>query len=1510
MLLMAIGLLLAVASFAEADTEPCWGFDNYCGGTYFTEPEDRCYPTVTYLHATLIAKEPVASQYRCTFQISVSGEGFQVGYTKHFSTIVWERVDSYAPRNVGNCNTNDNPAWDVCVDCANSCFTVEIIASAGMQVKFWAQAVQWSGYYPGAECACESDTLRINVNDAVGTEATYFPPPTPRERGRIPCEARAGDPINITNGNVYLERADVATGSDLGIPLSFQRFYNSYGNDASSSLHTNWRHTYDYRLTLDTASGNLTLWEPDGRVLVLRRIDLATTSDTVTSYIFPYGVSYDLAIDTSGTVYTIQRDDDVFLVFDSLGPIDYMDDQNGNRLTMYYTGTSLDSVVDASGRSLIFGYSSGSLSQVCSSNADTLVNLEYYDSLNLLRRVRYADDSWEEYTYGDSSWNNRQIIEARNSDGVSHHYDYDTLSLAREYYLSAGFERVSLDYSREPSGGCPPDSVKTIVQQVDTSTFYATFAVGGEFRHIRSRIDPTCGGCPTEFEYNGGGLKSSVTYPNGTRNEFLYDSKGNTLLADYGANTSLAQTTTYEYLVGLHLPTREATVSVAKLSDSARTYYRYDSTGNLNRLIETGWIDSSASFADTTTFLYNSEGQLTRINGPRPGSGDTVKFAYYGNGDLRYEILPNGDTTEYGQRDELGRPTWSLSAGGDTTRSEYDDRGRLNRLTRLSGMQDSLVTSFAYSFSGNIREATRPNGNTLRVSYDSAGYIDTVFAHSGDYAVYNYDSLGNVVGQEIYTADSTLRWQESYRHLLNGYIETVFDAEGDSTVFSYDALGNIDTVIDPLGNFVMCRYDSLSRLVRVVLMDESDSITTSLSYNSNNNLIGVVDPNGYEYSFRFDDKGRKVFDSSGVTGATRFGYDPANNLTWIVNAASDSIAFTYDDMSRMTSVRYPDSQNVTYEYDGTEFSYGKGRLYMESTPACTTRYRYDSMGRLFQEILQFAADTSVYATQYEYDANSEMSTLTYPSGSAVTYVRDSSGRVTSVVLIHGEVTDTLFMSARYAPFGPLENWTLGNGIELTNSFDSSYQLSSFTTGDDSLFAYHNVYDALGNLIEIQDLLDSTYSQAFEYDPIGRLVEARCQHYPDTLVRFVYQNNSNRDTVVMADSETMVYSYSRNRLTQVTGNTTTSFAYDSLGNVVSVIAGTDTTLFTYNSAGRLVEIDSGLTATYAYDGSHRRVKKTLPTDTVKYVNASSGQVLSAFAGNGSWRFDLVYLDGVPIAKVINGESIEILYFITDHLGTPLALVDGNKTIRWRARWYPFGTIYDEQVNAENDVRFAGQWRDEESDLYYNWHRYYSHGLGRYLQADPIGLAGGGNLYVYATGDPIRGVDPFGLYSLWDLGGDVLEFAAGVGNAVSFGATTWIAAQMMNSADAAVLRRTKRCSSAFKAGEWASLLLGSGRVAYAATAKVASMRFAALGANMENAFAAWAFRNSLKRTFRLGLFRDFRMYTFEQMVYKYRTAEGVIAKAGRTNLGLNLVGVHMAAGGAATLLTTDDCECSKP
>jgi len=118
--------------------------------------------------------------------------------------------------------------------------------------------------------------------------------------------------------------------------------------------------------------------------------------------------------------------------------------------------------------------------------------------------------------------------------------------------------------------------------------------------------------------------------------------------------------------------------------------------------------------------------------------------------------------------------------------------------------------------------------------------------------------------------------------------------------------------------------------------------------------------------------------------------------------------------------------------------------------------------------------------------------------------------------------------------------------------------------------------------------------------------------------------------------------------------------------------------------------------------------------------------------------------------VNPSGEPLVYFIhSDHLNTPRVVVDRQNRVRWRWLAEPFGTSAPEtdpsglEVFTQN-LRFPGQYADQESELFYNYHRYYAADGGRYTQSDPIGLAGGSvSTYGYVGGSPIQYVDALGL-----------------------------------------------------------------------------------------------------------------------------------------------------------------------
>ncbi len=134
-----------------------------------------------------------------------------------------------------------------------------------------------------------------------------------------------------------------------------------------------------------------------------------------------------------------------------------------------------------------------------------------------------------------------------------------------------------------------------------------------------------------------------------------------------------------------------------------------------------------------------------------------------------------------------------------------------------------------------------------------------------------------------------------------------------------------------------------------------------------------------------------------------------------------------------------------------------------------------------------------------------------------------------------------------------------------------------------------------------------------------------------------------------------------------------------------------------------------------------------------------------------------MNGQPLAKI---EGANTYYYHNDHLGTPQKMTDSTGAVVWNADYKPFGEATITVNTITNNLRFPGQYYDAETGLNYNYYRDYNPVIGRYIEADPIGLNGGLNLFSYVDQNPVNWTDQWGLLTAVEIAQRVFRETAGL------------------------------------------------------------------------------------------------------------------------------------------------------
>jgi RHS repeat-associated protein len=401
-------------------------------------------------------------------------------------------------------------------------------------------------------------------------------------------------------------------------------------------------------------------------------------------------------------------------------------------------------------------------------------------------------------------------------------------------------------------------------------------------------------------------------------------------------------------------------------------------------------------------------------------------------------------------------------------------------------------------------------------------------------------------------------------------------------------------------------------------------------------------------------------------------------------------------------------------YASVDSSYRLQRLSSDLLTVSEGSRTYDGLGRLKTVT---TADSDLI--QFLYDANNNLTRLTYPDGKQVNYTHNSRNLLATITDWSNRVT-----SYSYDRLGRLTGTTRPNGTSNQIAHDAASQLTSIKESSGTkLISY----------------------LAFKYDAAGQ-IQSR---FRAPLVNSGWQH------------PTLTATYDDdNRLLTANGQPVTHDADGNMTRSVGILPTSPNTAvdLTYNSRNQLTY---AARVTYTYDAEGRRRTLTDATGTTRDTIDPSGKLLVRTHPNNTKTY---YVYGLGLLYEASQANTTKTYHF-DQVGSTLARTDDSGKVIGQAEYSAYGLTFWKQGDMATPFLYNGQAgvQTDPNGLLNMRARYYSPYLMRFLNADPSGFSGGPNWFAYADGNPISKSDPFGLCA---------QGGGGIWNSIKNGAANFI------------------------------------------------------------------------------------------------------------------------------------------
>ncbi|MDA6071857.1 FG-GAP-like repeat-containing protein [Flavobacterium sp. AC] len=507
-------------------------------------------------------------------------------------------------------------------------------------------------------------------------------------------------------------------------------------------------------------------------------------------------------------------------------------------------------------------------------------------------------------------------------------------------------------------------------------------------------------------------------------------------------------------------------------------HFDYDSFGNITKRM----ISSALSGARSTWFEYDTSGRFMTKKTDNDALISTFEY-YLDSGLLKKETNPYAQSVSYTYDSWFKRLTATDDLLNKTVTTTYS-----KSYSAQNGSQTTIATTTDVLDGSSSEDIFDDLGRKIRVGTKD---INGTFS----YVSFVYDIYDrNYKISEPYFGASASQWNETKFDIYSRPIEnTLFN--GRTTTALYEGLAT--TITDGANSKKITK----NAIGNIISSYEPTGGTIAYSYFANGNLR-QTNYNGVNIVMEQDGWGRKTKLTDPSAGVFNYKYNDFNELTEEKSQNGNVITSIIRDTSgrplTKTIAGGGSSSETTYEYDGSKLpvtiTYEDKNEPAGSNKIVTTII-YDNATKRATSITEEKAGISKFTRSFEYDALGRISIETKTAqvgGKTSAIVTKNEYKNGELYKILDANNNVLWQVNTFTAKGQIKESVLGNGIKVTNNYDSNGYLSSIqhdktTTPTGNILTLTTLFDKnTDNLDNRVNSAFGNYTETFKYDDINRL----------------------------------------------------------------------------------------------------------------------------------------------------------------------------------------------------------------------------------------------------------------------------------------------------------------------------------------------------------------------------------------------------------------------------------------